>query len=294
MINYILFGVALLLSAVAAYYSIVGLAYIFSAAVIAVVIMGSCLELAKVVLASWLYRNWDTAPKIIKYYLTTAVLVLMFITSMGIFGFLSKAHIDQSVITTDSSLVISNIEREISNEERAIKNAQTSLDTLDNLVVSSDPKDAVFIRNRQRNERRAINDQIKTSSERIVSLNNQLLPLKQEASRLEADVGPIMYVADLIYGESSKNVIEKAVRLVIIIIVCVFDPLAIAMIVAANHSLATNKPTNKPNSKIPKPKVTKPLWVRKAEELKEKKKRGIIEIDKKAVKVFGDKDGGTF
>lgn len=293
MINYILFGVALLLSAVAAYYSIVGLAYIFSAAVIAVVIMGSCLELAKVVLASWLYRNWDTAPSLIKYYLTLAVVVLMFITSMGIFGFLSKAHIDQSVLTTDSSLVIKNIEREVDNEERAIKNAQTSLDALDKLVETAEPKDAVFIRNRQRSERQAINSQIKSSSERIVVLNNQLLPLRQEAAKLEADVGPIMYVADLVYGESSKNVIEKAVRLVIIIIVLVFDPLAIAMIVAANHSLANANP--KKNVPKPKPsKPIKPLWVKKAEELKEKKKRGIIEIDKDAVKVFETRDGGTF
>lgn len=304
MINYILFAVALLLSAVAAYYSIVGLAYIFSAAVVAVVIMGTSLELAKVVLASWLYRNWSTAPKLIKYYLTTAVVVLMFITSMGIFGFLSKAHIDQNVVVSDSTIIIKNLEREIESEERNIKNAQRSLDSLDRLVSESDTKDAVFIRNKQKGERQYLNNQISISSNKIKDLDTQLLPLRKEAARIEADVGPIKYVADLIYGEDSKNVIEKAVRIVIIIIVCVFDPLAISMIVAANHSLQTNtKPfkLNVPNpfstntpKKRGRPRKEKPLWVKKAEELKEKKKRGIIEINHDAIKVIEDRDGGTF
>jgi hypothetical protein len=292
MINYVLFAVAFLLSAVAAYYSIVGLAYIFSAAVVAVVIMGSCLELSKVILASWLYRNWHTTPKLLKYYLASAVVVLMFITSMGIFGFLSKAHIDQNLSTSDNTVIIKNLEREIQGEESSIRTAQRSIDILDRLVSEADPKDANFIRNRQKREREALNNEIRSSSDKIKTLNTELTPLRQESLRLEAEVGPIKYVADLIYGEGTKDAIEKAVRVVIIIIVCVFDPLAIAMIVAANHSLQSSpkplSPLPKPNSDPPKKrgrprKNEKPLWVKKAEELKDKKKRGIIEVDKDSI-----------
>jgi hypothetical protein len=281
MFNYIVLFIAIALSVVAAYYSIVGLAFIFSAAMIPVIVMGSVLEAAKVVSASWLYQNWSTAPTTIKYYLTAAVCVLIFITSMGIFGFLSKAHIDQNLSTTDNSIVLKNLEREVRSEENAIANAQRSLDILDNIVSSSDPKDANFIRNRQKRERDNLNNEIRTASQKINQLSLEMAPLKQKAAELEAEVGPIKYVADLIYGESDKQVLEKAVRLVIIIIVLVFDPLAIILLIAANHSMKTQV---KPKKSYYKPKTAKqPLWALKAAKLKEKKKRGIVEIDKNSI-----------
>jgi len=279
--NYLVLFIAIALSVVAAYYSIAGLAFIFSAAVIPVVVMGSVLEAAKVVSASWLYQNWQTAPSSIKYYLTTAVCVLIFITSMGIFGFLSKAHIDQNLSTVDNSIVIKNLEREIRGEESSITNAQRSLDILDSLVTSADPKDANFIRNRQKRERENINTDIRKASEKINQLSLQLAPLKQKEAEFEAEVGPIKYVADLIYGESDKNVLEKAVRIVILIIVFVFDPLAIILLIAANHSLKTQK---RPKKSYYKPKGNRmPRWAAKAAQLKEKKKRGIVEIDKNSI-----------
>jgi len=279
--NYLVLSIAVALSVVAAYYSIVGLAFIFSAAMIPVIVMGSVLEAAKVVSASWLYQNWQTAPASIRYYLTAAVCVLIFITSMGIFGFLSKAHIDQNLSTADNSIVIKNIEREIKSEENAIANAQRSLDILDNLVATAEPKDANYIRNRQKRERESINNEIRTASQKINELNVQLSPLKQKEAEFEAEVGPIKYVADLIYGESDKQVLEKAVRIVIIIIVFVFDPLAIILLIAANHSLKTQVKSKK---SYYKPKAKKnPLWASKAAKLKEKKKRGIVEIDKNSI-----------
>lgn len=234
---YLTFFTALALAAVAAYFSIVGLMAIFPAAAISIAVMGVVLELGKLVAASWVYRNWKEAPVALRYYFTTAVIILSFITSMGIFGFLSKAHIDHQFSFSDSSIIVKNLEREIQSEEQTIVTAQRSIDILDRLVSEADTKDANFIRNRQKRERENLNSAIRTSSERIKALNTELTPLRQQSAAIEAEVGPIKYVADLIYGESDKNVIEKAVRWVIVILVVVFDPLAIILLIAANFSL---------------------------------------------------------
>jgi hypothetical protein len=271
MINYLALVTALLLSAIAAYYSIAGLAAIFAAAVIPIVIMGSALELAKVVAASWVYRNWNNAPASIRYYLTAAVVILMLITSMGTFGYLSKAHIDHTYSISDTTIVVKNLEREIEGEEQAIRTAQRNLDILDGLVTQANPN---FIRNTQRREREAIGSQIRSSSERIKTLNTELTPLRQESARVEAEIGPIKYVADLIYGESDKGVIEKAVRLVIIVIVLVFDPLAIVLLLAANHGLKNKE------QEPEEPKKKSPRWIKRVKTLKDKRDPSKIEIDK--------------
>jgi hypothetical protein len=285
MINYIALFVALLLSAIAAFYSIAGLAAIFAAAVIPIVIMGSVLELAKVVAASWVYQNWNTAPATIRYYLTASVVVLMFITSMGTFGYLSKAHIEHTYSQSDNTIIVKNLEREIKSEEQSIITAQRSIDILDRLVSEANPKDANWIRNRQKREREDLNSTIRASSERITSLNTELTPLRQQSAALEAEVGPLKYVADLIYGESNKEVIEQAVRWVIVIIVLVFDPLAIVLLIAANHGIRSSKKEIKPTTSDDEedqesPKTRVPKWVKKSAELIQKKRKGIIEIDK--------------
>lgn len=233
----VLFLSALSLSSVAAYYAIVGLLTLFPAAGVSIVVMGAALEVGKLVSASWLYRNWNNAPAALKYYFTFAVVILSFITSMGIFGYLSKSHIDQKYSFSDSSVIIKNLEREIKGEEQSIVTAQRSIDILDRLVSEADPKDANWIRNRQKGEREALNSSVRASGDQIKTLNAELAPLRQESARVEAEVGPIKYVADLIYGESDQNIIEKAVRWVIIVIVVVFDPLAIILLVAANREL---------------------------------------------------------
>lgn len=233
----ILFLAALALSAIAAFYSILGLLTLFPAAGTSIIIMGVTMEVAKLVSASWLYRNWLSSPKALKYYFTIAVVVLSFITSMGIFGYLSKSHIDQKFSFSDSSVIVKNLEREIQSEELAIKNAQNNLDILDRLVTNADPKDANFIRNRQKRERETIASQIRSASDKIKTLNSELTPLRQQSARIEAEIGPIKYVADLLYGESNERIIEKAVRWVIITIVFVFDPLAIILLIAANREL---------------------------------------------------------
>jgi len=233
----VLFLSALTLSSVAAFYAITGLITLFPTAGLSIVIMGIALELGKLVAASWLYRNWINAPKALKYYFTFAVIILSFITSMGIFGYLSKSHIDQKFSFSDSSVVLSNLEREIKGEEDNIRNAQRSIDILNGLVSQADAKDGYNIRNAQRRERENLNSSIRASSERIKTLNTELTPIRQESARIEAEVGPIKYVADLIYGKDEKDSIEKAARAVIITIVFVFDPLAIILLVAANREL---------------------------------------------------------
>jgi hypothetical protein len=240
-VPYLTLFVALCISVVAAWYSIAGLAAIFSAAVIPIIIMGAVLEAGKLVSASWLYQNWNTAPATIRYYLTGAVVVLMFITSMGIFGFLSQAHIKHTSSLSDSSIIIKNLEREIQSEESAITNAQRSIEILDRLVSEANPKDANFIRNTQRRERESLSSTIREASNKIKTLNIELAPLRQQTASLEAEVGPLKYIADFIYGESDQKVLEQAVRWVIIIIVFVFDPLAVMLVIAANMSLKQNR-----------------------------------------------------
>lgn len=232
---------ALSISGVAAWYSIVGLAAIFSAAVTPIIIMGGVLEVGKLVTASWLYQNWNRVPFLLKTYLTTAVAVLMFITSMGIFGFLSKAHIDQGVGNNESSIKAAQIETRIQRENREIERNEAIMAQLDDALQRYIELGAVSkglaARESQTEEREAIQRSINQASENIISLQDELAQIKLQMSAFKAEVGPLAYVAELIYGDDSDSVIEDAVRAVILIIVFVFDPLAVLLVIAANMSL---------------------------------------------------------
>lgn len=244
--TYLLFSCGLVLSAVAAYYSVMGLIAIFSTAVIPIAIMGSVLEASKLVAASWLYRNWKTAPSLLKYYFTTAVIVLMFLTSMGIFGYLSKAHLDQAVPTGDVAAKVSIIDEKIKTQKENIDAARKAITQLDaqvdqTLARSSDERgaaNAVAIRQRQAKERASLIDQISRSQTEIAKLNEERAPIASELRKVEAEVGPIKYIAALIYGDVlDDTLLEKAVRIVILMIVFVFDPLAVLLLIAANREL---------------------------------------------------------
>ncbi len=226
--------VALAITGVAGYFSILGLMAIFPASPIAVAAMGGVLELAKLVTASWVYRNWKTANRLLKTYFTIAVCVLSFITSMGVFGYLSRAHIEHSTVGGSAQLKIEQLETQKTSAERRLKNAQTSLDTLDRLTTAEDVLDANFIRNRQKRERAVLNEEIKSATADIETIETNLIPLKTQNLKLEAEVGPIKYVAELFYGSGDSATIDKAVRMMIIILIFVFDPLAILLIIAAN------------------------------------------------------------
>jgi chromosome segregation ATPase len=401
--------VALSISVIAAYYSIVGLTAIFAAAFLPIVLMGSVLEVGKLLATVWLHQNWNRAPRAIKYYLTTAVVVLMFITSMGVFGFLSKSHIEQSAVggeqlaqmeVIDEKLVnidskinrwtqdierlnqggqnirVDNLikleqdridqarksiepqikaqndkiplyqaqaDKEIKQQEKRLSAAQSRskadieqankrLAVLDKDVEAytkqGTVKGGVFttdtdnvargkeLRKEQKPERDALNKQIaqakknelsiasvvqreitkinskladqiagveKAISEirksiqptielankniqkhtadagtgskeveaKIEELENKIADIQPEKDKLrdakfqfekkyrqfEAEVGPVKYIAELIYGEADRSLLEDAVRWVIIIIVAVFDPLAVCLVLAGTMTI---------------------------------------------------------
>ena len=259
-LSLITLAVALSLSVIAAYYSIAGLASIFAAAVIPIMIMGSILELAKVVVTIWLHEYWSKARWLMKLYLVPAVMMLMLITSMGIFGFLSKAHSDQSLVSGDVSAKIAVYDEKIKTEKENIDVSRKSLKQMDEAVDqvmgrSSDEKGAdkaVAVRRGQQKERQRLLAEIAESQKRITALNEDRAPIAAEVRKVEAEVGPIKYIAALIYGDNpDTNVLERAVRWVIILLVCVFDPLAIMMLLAATESLKWAR--EKPEVKVDEP-----------------------------------------
>jgi len=233
----------LTISAVAIYYSVVGLAAIFSAAVIPIIVMGTTLEVAKLVCASWLKANWERAPRFMKWYMITAVAVLMLITSMGIFGFLSKAHNDQNLISGDVQSKIAIYDEKIKIAKENIDANRKALKQLDEAVDqvmgrSTDEKGAdkaVAIRRGQAKERTRLLSEITAEQKAIAKLNEERAPIAAEIRKVEAEVGPIKYIAKFIYGDGGEdvNMLEKAVTWVIILIVIVFDPLAVIMLLAA-------------------------------------------------------------
>lgn len=239
---------ALSVSAVAGYFSIVGLMAIFPAATTEILGMGVSLEIAKLVTASWIYRYWHVGYKSLKYYFIVAVGVLSVITSMGIFGFLSKAHLEHSVTVGDNTLQIERLDRQIASEQRRIDDAQTVLNQLDETVQTLIDYDrirgddgAVATRERQAGEREQLNSAVDSAQTQIDQINERKLVLEQEQLAVEVEVGPILYIAELFYGNSEKETIDKAVRFMIILLICVFDPLAILLVVATNISLKERK-----------------------------------------------------
>ena len=244
--GYFTLFVALFISAVAAYYSIVGLTAIFSAAVIPIVIMGASLEVGKVTAAVWLKLNWHRANLTYKLYLVPALIFLMFLTSMGIFGFLSQAHSDQSLVSGDVQAKISVYDEKIRTAKDNIDANRKALKQMDEAVDqvmgrSADEKGAdkaVSIRRSQAKERARLLSEISAEQKTIATVNEARAPIAAEVRKVEAEVGPIKYIAAFVYGDNPEtNILERAVRWVIILIVAVFDPLALVLILAAQQSI---------------------------------------------------------
>ena len=249
MTNYFALLVAIALSAIAAYFSVIGLTTIFAASFWPVVIMGGTLEVAKVVAASWTYRNWSIAPFSIRAYLVTSILVLMFITSMGTFGYLSKAHIDQTTSSSDvvSQLAIYDEKIKVARENidanrKALKQYD---DAVDQILGRSDTEKgaekAVVVRRSQQKDRARLQEEIQTYQKEIGILNDNRAPLAAQVRKVEAEVGPLKFIAELFYEEVDTQFLDKTVRWVIILIVIVFDPLAIILLIAANIGISKTK-----------------------------------------------------
>ena len=238
--------VALTISAIAEYYSIIGLTAIFSAAFWPIVIMGASLGVGKLTAAIWLKMNWERASWVYKFYLVPAVAVLMLLTSIGCFGYLSKAHSDQSLVSGDSMAKVAIYDEKIKVSRDNIDADRKALkqmdDAVDQVMARSDDEKgadkAVAIRRGQQKERARLLADIEAEQKKISALNEERAPLAAENRKIESEVGPIKYIAALVYGDNpDQNVLERAVRLVIIIIVLVFDPLALVLILAAQQSI---------------------------------------------------------
>ena len=233
---------AIAISLIAAGYSILGLATLFAGAAVPIIAMGSALEVGKLVAASWLYHNWrEGIPRALKAYLFTAIIVLVFITSVGIFGFLSKAHLDQVKPTGNNAVQIALIDKQINQQQLIIDRSENTLDRLDKALDVYISKEYVTRglkeRKKQKEERDLLNAEIKKAMNEIARLTTEKSNIEIEQLKIEADVGPLKYVAELIYGDNAKDHFDEAVRIIILILIFVFDPLAVLLLIAANISL---------------------------------------------------------
>ena len=233
---------AIAISLIAAGYSILGLATLFAGAAVPIIAMGSALEVGKLVAASWLYHNWrEGIPRALKAYLFSAIIILVFITSIGIFGFLSKAHLDQVRPTGNNAVQIALIDKQINQQNLIIDRAENTLDRLDKALDVYIAKEYVSRglkeRKKQKEERDLLNSEIKKAMDEIAKLTNEKSNIQIEQLKIEADVGPLKYVAELIYGDNAKDHFDSAVRIIILILIFVFDPLAVLLLIAANISL---------------------------------------------------------
>ena len=273
------FTSAIALSVVAAYYSVIGLAQIFPGSYWPIIIMGSVLEISKLVTVSWLYNNWNDTVRIMRYYFLIAIILLMLITSMGIFGYLSKAHLDTNVNINANSVQLKTLET----QERIAKERLNYL-----LQRAGDPATAT----------KKIDTQIQEVQADLKKLSSEKLPLLSEENLLMAEVGPIQYIAELFYTKDDAGFIDKAVRLVIIIIIVVFDPLAILLLIASNQTLVrlrnlkseTKEPKPKAKSKKELAKSTAPSVELFMEDTEVIKKSDIVEIKPRKNSL----EGGTF
>jgi cell division protein FtsB len=241
-LNALVFLIGVAISAIAAYYSIIGLTSIFAGAFWPIVIMGTALEAGKLVAVSWLYNNWNLAPLLTKAYLTCAIVILMLITSMGIFGFLSKAHIEQQLLlNTGVTEQIEILDSKIKIQQETVTDIETQIafidDSIKKMIEKGRTQSSLNASETQKGNRKALVDTRQTEVEKLSALKVEKIKLESEFKKLEAEVGPIKYVAELIYGSSDTAVVEKSIRWVIIMLIFVFDPLAVLLMLAFNISM---------------------------------------------------------
>ena len=234
------FVTSLAIAAVAAWYSIIGLTAIFAAAVIPIIIMGIVLEVGKLVAAAWVYNHWRETSILLRTYLVSAIVVLMLITSMGIYGFLSKSHIDAGINTGEISVKIERVDNRIKSEQRQIDRAEKNILEMDTTLEKTEygffDDSRLDERKRQSVEREQLNNIITKSENSIDDLLDKKSEYELEVKNFEVEVGPIKYIAALIYGDEAKNYLDNTVRYVILLLIFVFDPLAVLLLISANMS----------------------------------------------------------
>jgi len=235
-----------MVAGVAAYFSVIGLATIFAGSFWPVVIMAGVLEMGKLVTAGFLHLRWSDINRAMRYYLMSAVLVLMIITSLGIFGFLAKANIEQTLQGDSYSLELSIIDKRLEAKEKELGRFEERLANLDFIIDTARPEDRNYIDRRQRDERAQIAVDIDLVVADIVELNEEKMPIQREQLVQEGEIGPIKYVAEMLYGEDvAKDKLDNAARILIFFIIFAFDPLAVLLLVASLGIMARdNEPLN--------------------------------------------------
>jgi len=300
----------LAISGVAVYYSVVGLTAIFSAATIPIIIMGVALEIGKLVATVWLKQNWLIAPRYIKIYLMTAILLLMVITSMGIFGFLSKAHSDQNLVSSEVLTQLAIYEEKIKTTKESIESRRREIKQMDEAVDqimarSQDEKGAeksVALRKSQQRDRTRISQEIEAEQKRLSELNNEAAPIQTQVRKVEAEVGPLKYIAAFVYGKTDQTVLEKSVTWVIILLIVVFDPLAIVLLLASQITFQNLRFTSAEVNglQIEEPKSEKTVSKIEEPENKDTNNQNLESIDpwsefsKKKVNLNKFRTGGDF
>lgn len=253
---------AVLLSVVSAYYSLSGLMAIFSGAAISAAVMGGVLETAKISATVWLYNFWKKANTLMKAYFLVAIVILVAISSVGIYGFLAKSYEGQSATTSQAENRIERVEQRIEREEKDIARAQEQLDLLDESIERYLELDVVSrgldAREEQAEERAQLRETINSSEEQIAEYEDELLELRQERDNLEVEVGPIKHIAAALYGqENAVEHYDQAARILIILLVLVFDPMAVLLMVSGNIAI-NNRMRKTPAPKKSPPKPAKP------------------------------------
>ena len=245
-LNYLALATSLGIATIAAYFSVVGMATIFAGAFLGTVVMMSALEFGKIVTATYLHLFWDRL-NYMKYYLTLSVVVLMLITSLGIFGYLSKANIETTLVGDSYTLEMSIIDKRIGAKEAQLNRLEDRVANLDNIIATARPQDRNYIDRRQRDERQEIANDIDIIVDDIVKLNEDKLPLERKQLEQEGEIGPIKYVAEVIYGQDeSVKYLDNAVRWVIFALIFVFDPLAILLLITSAGIIQRRAQEEKP------------------------------------------------
>jgi len=263
-LNYLALVTSIVIAGIAAYFSVIGMATIFAGAYMGTVVMMTALEFGKLVTAAYLHLVWEKL-NYLKYYLLTSVAVLMLITSLGIFGYLSKANIETALVGDGNTLELSILDTRIEAEESKITRLQDRITGLDLVITTGRPQDRNYINRQQKDERQQIAEDIDASIDMITQYTEEKLPIQRKQLEQDSKIGPIKYVAEVIYGDDATNdMLDNAVRWVIYALIFVFDPLAVLLLVSSTGLIARKKEEETPKVvenkyviQVPKDKVAK-------------------------------------
>jgi hypothetical protein len=263
-LNYLALVTSIVIAGIAAYFSVIGMATIFAGAYMGTVVMMTALEFGKLVTAAYLHLVWEKL-NYLKYYLLTSVAVLMLITSLGIFGYLSKANIETALVGDGNTLELSILDTRIEAENSKITRLQDRLTGLDLVITTGRPQDRNYINRQQKDERQQIAEDIDASIDLITQYTEEKLPIQRKQLEQDSKIGPIKYVAEVIYGDDATNdMLDNAVRWVIYALIFVFDPLAVLLLVSSTGLIARKKEEETPKVvenkyviQVPKDKVAK-------------------------------------